>query len=165
MAKTAETTASKSSINGAKSRFKPGNPGRPKGAKDIRGLLDDALKAAGKLRAQLHEPCSCVLPETSLWLVAPTRLLTDTDEIYQDKLDSYKDVLWEKSCKTADQHFARRLYASDTVLIAFQKKRIPDLQHQIGNQAPTQVNISYGYQGKKVQIIESLPHEANGRDA
>lgn len=116
-----------------------------KGSRNIQGLLDDALHAAQKLRADLHEPCSCVLPETSLWLVAPSRYPTDTDETYQARLADYKDQLWERSCKTADQHFARRLFASDTVLIAFQKKRIPDLQHQTGTPPPSIVNIVYGH--------------------
>ena len=108
----------------------------------------------------MHEPCSCVLPDTSLWLVAPARLSTDTDESYQARLDVYKEELWKRSCKTADQHFARRLFASDTVLIAFQKKRIPDLQHQTGDTKPIAINVIYGHQAPRLQVAQ--PIEANG---
>lgn len=140
-------------------RFQPGNPGGKlkQGSRNIQGLLEEALKAAQKLRAQLHEPCSCVLPETSLWLVAPSRHPKETDGAYQVRLQVYKDTLWERSCKTADQHFARRLFASDTVLIAFQKKRIPDLQHQTGHSVPTQITIMLGH--RKIQIAQ--PERAN----
>ena len=109
MSQTPVTTVAKRSTHDAKGRFTTGNAGRPKGTRNIQGLLDEAIQQAQSLRAELQEPCSCVMEQ---WLLA-------TPETRQ--------VIYARSCKTLDQHFARRAFLNDTVLAAFQKKRIADL--------------------------------------
>ena len=59
-------------------------------------------------------------------------------------------------CKTIDQHFATQAFLDNTVLIAFQRKRIPDLIHQTAATPPTQVNIVYGHTQPRVQVVEAL---------
>lgn len=126
--------------NGKKStRFQPGNPGgpgRPKGSLGVTQLLDDAIQAAQQRRNQLQEPCSCA-----------THLMS---------LVATPEQLWAKSCRTLDEHFARRAFLNDKVLIAFQHKRIPDLQHQTGDGHPVAVHIHYGHEQARVQIAQPL---------
>ena len=116
-------------------RFQPGNPGRKPGTRDVRSLLDEALKRAAKTRTRLQEPCACV-----------SFLITDRAEA------------WALSCQDIDEHFARQAYRKHEVLVAFQKKRIPDLQHQTGAAAPTQINIVLGH--RKVLIAQPEPANA-----
>lgn len=124
-------------------RFLPGqspySAGRPSGTRNVLGLLNDALKAVEQHRAKLDEPCSCVLD--ALAAASPKD----------------QPAILKRACKTLDQHFANRAMMSDTVLIAFQKKRIPDLQHQTGDTPPTQINILLGH--RKLQIVQ--PELAN----
>lgn len=111
---------------GGDTRFKPGqsgNPaGRPLGFKTPQTLLNEAIAAAIKLRAKLKEPCSCVvaLPGDDL------------------------DTLWDRSCKTIDEHYARQAFHDSAILNSFQKKRLPDLQHQTGDSKPSVVMIRMG---------------------
>jgi len=115
-----------------------GNPaGRVKGSRSNAGILNEAIQAAQKRRAELKEPCLC----------ATAMLLLGTP----------KD-LWAKSCRTVDEHFARRAFLNDAVLTAFQKKRIPDLQQQTGNVQPVAVHIHYGHEQARVQVVQPLSH-------
>jgi len=121
-------------------QFQPGNPGGRPGRRNVQGLLDESIRAAQMLRNRLKEPCLCV---RELWKAAkPER----------------REAIFKRSCKTLDQHFARRAFLDDTILAAFQKKRIPDLQHQTGEAPPVAVNIVYGHQVPRVQVVEPLPH-------
>ena len=110
-------------------RFQPGNPGGKlrEGKRNIQGLLDEAIKSAQTLRNKLKEPCLCV---RGMWMLAsPER----------------KPAIYKRSCRTIDQHFARRAFLDDTILSAFQKKRIPDLQHQTGETGPRIFNVIHAY--------------------
>lgn len=136
-------------------RFLPGHapksPGRGTGTRNVEGLLNDALKQAGRLRATLQEPCVCGRED---WIHANDALT--------------KAAIYARSCKTIDQHYARRAFLDDTVLNAFQKKRIPDLIRQTGETPPTQVNVIYGHQAlmPKGPVAEAMPEEAgHERDA
>jgi hypothetical protein len=120
-------------------RFRAGNPGRPKGTRNIQGVLNDAIKQAIRLRVKLHEPCACVL---SLWQQVATP-------------EEGREIA-ARSCTTLDQHFARRAFVDDTVLNALQKKRIPDLQHQTGDAKPSVVNVVYGL-GSAASTTEATP--------
>lgn len=75
------------------------------------GIIDKALRVAMRTRQQLYEPCSCVA------LHVPQNRTPETAR-YQ----------WDRSCKSIDEHFARRAFMDDGVMIAFQKKRLPDLK-------------------------------------
>ena len=123
---------------GPDGRFLPGSSGRRPGIKNVGVVLNEAIKQAQKLRAELKEPCLCVM---SQWLLAAP---------------ASRDAIYARSCRTLDQHYARRAFLDDTVLNAFQKKRIPDLIHQTGQLPPTQVNIVYGHTQPRVQVVEAL---------
>ena len=127
-----DTTARESRC--ASTRFKTGNPGRPFGTKNRSVMLENALKLVEKGRAKLDLPCTCSL--------------------------KYKqaDGLPMPACKTIDQHFAQLAMLDPQVLIAFQKKRIPDLQHQTGDASPTTINILLGH--RKALIVQPEPTPA-----
>lgn len=61
-------------------------------------------------------------------------------------------------CKTIREHFAKRAFHDDKVLVAFMKKIEPDLIQDTGSRPPTQINIIYGHLKEadqpKVQIFE-----------
>lgn len=122
-----------------------GNPaGRRKGSKSIAGLLDAAIKAAQAKRATLKEPCACVASEL----------------VVLNASEEFREKLYAKSCQTLDAHFARRAWLNDTILVAFQKKRIPDLSHQTGA-PPTAITIAYGHE-RRVTVAQPLLVAPNG---
>lgn len=58
------------------------------------------------------------------------------------------------------EHAWEQAYENPKLLAALLKKIIPDLQHQTGNTPPTSVNVIYGHQAARVQVVQ--PVEANG---
>ena len=113
-------------------RFKPGksgNPtGRPKGIRNAEGLLDEALKAVQQKRSILKEPCLCTIKYSAIC---------------------------KEPCVTIDEHFVRQAFLDSSILTAFQKKRIPDLQHSTGEtQQPIVFQIiQYGAQPMEIARV------------
>ena len=95
--------------------FSKNNPGRPRYSRNWDSILDEALGKAGDTRQRLLEPCQCV---GSILLVPPAGM----DETV------YQRWLWDRSCRTIDEHYARMAFKDKDILRAFQNKRIPDLQ-------------------------------------
>lgn|SRR3990167_7218831 len=108
-------------------QFQPGNPGRKSGTKNRAALLEEALKKVEAGRAKTNLPCTCSL-----------------------KYDL-------KPCKTLDQHFTQMAMLDPQILIAVQRKRIPDLQHQTGAAPPVAINFFYGHHAPKTQIVQPAP--------
>lgn len=110
--------------------------GRPPGSLQLSGLLAQAIKAACARRNALKEPCACATGES-------------------------REERWTRSCRTIDEHFARRAFLNDKVLIAFQNKRIPDLQHQTGTGQPVSVHVHYPHLAEPTVLVRQ-PLETNG---
>mgnify|MGYP001605062749 CR=1 FL=1 len=134
-AKPAEGGTSNGNHRQANGWFRPGNPGRPKGYPNGQNLVKRAIEAAEKKRASLKEPCACVTAFIKLTVAS-------------------QDDLWERSCKTLDEHFARRAFLDDDVLVALERKRIPDVKaDDDGGGRPLVVQvISYGSQPAQVSV-------------
>ena len=118
-----------------KGRFALGGPGRQPGNPNRAGMLDKALRLVEKGRGRIKGACTCTLR-------------------YHQKA----------ACQTLDAHFARLAFFDPVVLIAVQKKRIPDLQHQTGSASPSIVNVIYGHKAAPADPAH-VPSEGNGRDA
>ena len=52
------------------------------------------------------------------------------------------------NCPNIREHFARRAYQDDKVLIAFMKKIEPDLTYEQGDKAPSVINVNRIYLGE-----------------
>ena len=131
MAKLQEADATAPASRVKSWQFQKGNPGGKlrEGKRNRASLLDEAIKKVEARRAKLTEPCTCTL--------------------------KYRQ---EVPCKTLDEHFARLAFFDPIIISAVQKKRIPDLQHQTGDAAPTQINILLGH--RKVLIAQPEPVNA-----
>ena len=100
-------------LRNSKGQFQVGGPGGKLrlGKPNRASLLDEAIRKVEQGRAKLTEPCTCTLKHGQ---IIP--------------------------CKTLDEHFARLSFFDPIILASVQKKRIPDLQHQTGDQSKV-VNI------------------------
>ena len=103
---------------------------RPKGSRGLNTLLEEAIRRSQRRRIALHEPCLCVKENPELPM-----------------------------CKTLDEHFTRRAFLDDSILIAVQRKRIPDLTHQTGQLPPTLVNVLYGATPRP-PVVDPIPSTA-----
>ncbi len=115
--------------------FKPGvsaNPGgRSKGSRNASSLLRDALKAVEKQRAKSAPKTPC-----------------------RCTIRGYP------SCATLNQHFTNQAFLDNAVMIAYERKLVPDLTHETGERQPVNINVIYAGHGA-VQVRQPLvPAEA-----
>lgn len=94
-------------------RFHVQGPGRPKGSRPEKNLLQEAIKVVEKDPLTI---CNCQMIVGGLDLKRPR-------------------------CKTVREHFIRRGLLNDQVIGAVLKKLEPDLVYETGAQAPTVINV------------------------
>lgn len=109
-----------------------GNPlGRPKGLKNERTLLQDALYS---VESDPRTICNC-----------------------QVVLGVFKTDI--PRCKTVREHFIRRGLVNDQVISAVLKKLEPDLVNDMGNRNAVTINIITGKESSSLQVFRPLPSE------
>ena len=78
-------------------------------------------------------------------------ILRDTLHRLEKNIEEAKAFLCACQCTTIREHFTKRAFQDDKVLVAYMKKIEPDLTQETGQKAPSVINIVYGHLQPKAE--------------